>query len=61
MLQPVLLESQIQAIAMAAGNRAKQLPYFQPKDLNSKKPINREIQVRRAGEEGGRGERREEI
>lgn len=45
MLQPVLIESQIKAIAMAASSLAKQLPYFEPKDLNAKKPINREIQV----------------
>ncbi|XP_025077946.1 NGFI-A-binding protein 1-like isoform X5 [Pomacea canaliculata] len=44
MLQPVLIESQIKAIAMAASSLAKQLPYFEPKDLNAKKPINREIQ-----------------
>lgn len=43
-IQPVLLENQVQAIAMAANNLSKQLPYFEPKDLNSKKPVNREIQ-----------------
>ncbi|XP_076437184.1 NAB transcription cofactor mab-10-like isoform X2 [Babylonia areolata] len=44
LLQPLLMEAQVQAIAMAAANIAKQLPFFQPKDLNSKKPVNREIQ-----------------
>ncbi|KAL8621258.1 hypothetical protein ACOMHN_018558 [Nucella lapillus] len=44
MLQPVLMDSQIQAISMAAATIASKLPLFQPKDLNSKKPINREIQ-----------------
>lgn len=42
---PVLVESQIQAIADAAERLAKDLPSFEPKGLNLKKSINREIQV----------------
>lgn len=44
MMQPVLLEAQIGAIAMAAASLTTKLPGFEPKDLNSKKPVNREIQ-----------------
>ncbi|XP_064595424.1 uncharacterized protein LOC135462023 isoform X2 [Liolophura sinensis] len=42
---PVLVESQIQAIADAAERLAKDLPSFEPKGLNLKKSINREIQA----------------
>ncbi|XP_070174894.1 NGFI-A-binding protein homolog isoform X2 [Littorina saxatilis] len=45
MLQPVLLENQILAISTAAGALIKRLPPFEPKELNPKKQINREIQI----------------
>ncbi|XP_052829809.1 NGFI-A-binding protein homolog isoform X8 [Octopus bimaculoides] len=42
---PVLVESQIIAIAEAAARVAKDSPGFEPKELNLKKQINREIQM----------------
>lgn len=42
---PVLVESQIIAIAEAAARVAKESPGFEPKELNLKKQINREIQI----------------
>ncbi|XP_071155368.1 NGFI-A-binding protein 1-like isoform X3 [Mytilus edulis] len=40
---PVLVESQINAIAEAATNIAKAIPYFEAKPLNMKKQINKDI------------------
>ncbi|XP_061181417.1 NGFI-A-binding protein 1-like isoform X2 [Saccostrea echinata] len=40
---PILVESQINAIAQAAARLAKELPPFDMKKLNMKKPINKEI------------------
>ncbi|XP_041371937.1 NGFI-A-binding protein 1-like isoform X2 [Gigantopelta aegis] len=45
MCTPVLVESQINAIAVAAEKLAKELPPFEPKELNMKKQINRDIQT----------------
>lgn len=42
---PILAESQINAIAQAAARLAKELPPFDMKKLNMKKPINKEIMV----------------
>lgn len=42
---PILVESQINAIAQAAARLAKELPPFDMKKLNMKKPINKEIMV----------------
>lgn len=44
---PVLVENQITSLAEAAANLAKDLPFFDAKPLNLKKPINREIMVRK--------------
>ncbi|ESO86781.1 hypothetical protein LOTGIDRAFT_128532 [Lottia gigantea] len=45
MMTPVLVESQINAIAEAAAKFAKDMSHYEPKELNLKKPINREIQA----------------
>ncbi|XP_050407506.2 NGFI-A-binding protein 1 isoform X2 [Patella vulgata] len=45
MMTPVLVESQINAIADAAAKFAKEMTNYEPKDLNLKKQINREIQA----------------
>ncbi|KAJ8306816.1 hypothetical protein KUTeg_014900 [Tegillarca granosa] len=42
---PVLVESQINAIAEAAAKLSKELPPFEPKGLSLKKQINREILI----------------
>lgn len=42
---PILVESQINAIAQAAARLSKELPPFDMKKLNMKKPINKEIMV----------------
>ncbi|KAK3579273.1 hypothetical protein CHS0354_033351 [Potamilus streckersoni] len=42
---PVLLETQIHALAEAAARLAKTLPSFEAKKMNMKKPISREIQM----------------
>ncbi|KAL3837141.1 hypothetical protein ACJMK2_022519 [Sinanodonta woodiana] len=42
---PVLLETQINALAEAAARLAKTLPSFEAKKMNMKKPISREIQM----------------
>ena len=43
--QTVLVESQINAIAESAAKLASELPPFEPRNLNTKKQINREIMV----------------
>nr|XP_022341132.1 NGFI-A-binding protein 1-like isoform X3 [Crassostrea virginica] len=40
---PILVDNQISAIAQAAARLAKELPPFEMKKLNMKKPINKEI------------------
>ena len=42
---PILVDNQISAIAQAAARLAKELPPFEMKKLNIKKPINKEIMV----------------
>lgn len=42
---PVLTESQIRAIAQAAEKLAKSLPLLDPKPMNTKKQICKEIEV----------------
>ena len=43
--QPTLSEAQIQTIADAANRLAKTLPKFEPKWMNIKKSLSREIEV----------------
>jgi hypothetical protein len=42
---PVLVESQINSIAQAAAQLAKELPPFEAKGLNLKRPLDRDIHV----------------